>query len=204
MLPQEHSLLGKKKGKLKLSELVEDTGDISSLVSQTTKNLSNKKEISVTVGSQPVPKKKIWKDKNNTLELDSQITKLSEILDQGSILKEKVSTPFWTPLVKGDISEIVVTHRDRLCRFGFELIERIVSKFNGKIVVLDKEKHPLKKNSLTTSFQLSQFSLPDSMDSVPIPLKTKLKKQPKMETPLKTMKFRLFPNETQKLELQKC
>ena len=37
-------LLGKKKGKLKLSELVEDTGDISSLVSQTTKNLSNKKK----------------------------------------------------------------------------------------------------------------------------------------------------------------
>lgn len=41
---------------------------------------------------------------------------------------------------KGDVEEIVVTHKDRLCRFGFELIERIVQKYNGKIVVLDKEK----------------------------------------------------------------
>jgi putative resolvase len=41
---------------------------------------------------------------------------------------------------KGDVEEIVVTHPDRLCRFGFELIERIVQKYNGKIVVLDKEK----------------------------------------------------------------
>lgn len=41
---------------------------------------------------------------------------------------------------KGNVEEIVVTHSDRLCRFGFELIERIVQKYNGKIVVLDKEK----------------------------------------------------------------
>jgi predicted site-specific integrase-resolvase len=38
----------------------------------------------------------------------------------------------------------VVTHRDRLCRFGFELIEGIVTDHsNGKIVVLDnKETSP--------------------------------------------------------------
>lgn len=43
--------------------------------------------------------------------------------------------------IKGDISEIVVTHKDRLCRFGFELVERIISKTsNGKILVLNREK----------------------------------------------------------------
>jgi len=42
--------------------------------------------------------------------------------------------------IKGNIGEIVVTHKDRLCRFGFDLIERIIQKnSNGKIVVLDKQ-----------------------------------------------------------------
>jgi predicted site-specific integrase-resolvase len=43
--------------------------------------------------------------------------------------------------IKGDIQEVVVTHKDRLCRFGFELIERIITEYsNGKIVVLNQEK----------------------------------------------------------------
>jgi putative resolvase len=40
-------------------------------------------------------------------------------------------------ILSGDVSEVVVTHKDRLCRFGFELIETIASKFNCTIVVLD-------------------------------------------------------------------
>ena len=41
---------------------------------------------------------------------------------------------------KGHIQEIVVTHRDRLCRFGFELVEWIVqSRSNGTVLVLDKK-----------------------------------------------------------------
>ena len=40
----------------------------------------------------------------------------------------------------GDIEEIVVTYKDRLCRFGFELIERIVSEWSeGRIMVLNKK-----------------------------------------------------------------
>jgi predicted site-specific integrase-resolvase len=43
--------------------------------------------------------------------------------------------------IKGDIQEVVVTHKDRLCRFGFELIERIITEYsNGKIVVLNQKK----------------------------------------------------------------
>jgi len=42
--------------------------------------------------------------------------------------------------INGDIQEVVVTHRDRLCRFGFELVERLIKeKSNGKILVLDKQ-----------------------------------------------------------------
>ena len=42
--------------------------------------------------------------------------------------------------IKGTIGEVVVTHRDRLCRVNFELIEGIIQKYSqGKIVVLDKK-----------------------------------------------------------------
>lgn len=38
-----------------------------------------------------------------------------------------------------EVGEIVVAHKDRLCRFGFELIEHIVNNQGGKIIVLDEE-----------------------------------------------------------------
>jgi predicted site-specific integrase-resolvase len=40
----------------------------------------------------------------------------------------------------GDISEVVVAHRDRLCRFAFELLEWIFKRNGVKLVVLDEEK----------------------------------------------------------------
>ena len=43
--------------------------------------------------------------------------------------------------VQGTIGEIVVAHRDRLCRFGFELIKLFVEKNGGKIIVLDDERN---------------------------------------------------------------
>lgn len=40
----------------------------------------------------------------------------------------------------GNVKEVVVAHRDRLCRFGFELVEWFFSKSNVKLVVLDDSK----------------------------------------------------------------
>jgi len=37
-----------------------------------------------------------------------------------------------------DISEVMVAHRDRLCRFAFELIEWILEKNGIKLIVLDR------------------------------------------------------------------
>jgi putative resolvase len=43
--------------------------------------------------------------------------------------------------IKGNIQEVVVTHKDRLCRFGFESIDRIIREHsNGTIVVLNQTK----------------------------------------------------------------
>ena len=42
--------------------------------------------------------------------------------------------------LRGQLQELVVTYKDRLCRFGFELFSEIMRFGNGKIVVLhDKE-----------------------------------------------------------------
>ena len=38
-----------------------------------------------------------------------------------------------------NISTIIVTHKDRFIRFGFEWFERFLEKFNIKIVVVNNE-----------------------------------------------------------------
>jgi excisionase family DNA binding protein len=39
---------------------------------------------------------------------------------------------------KGILKEAVVAHRDRLCRFGFDLIKWFIEKNGGKLVVLEE------------------------------------------------------------------
>ncbi len=43
--------------------------------------------------------------------------------------------------IEGNIGEVVVAHKDRLARFGYELIETIINKYSGgKIVILNNVK----------------------------------------------------------------
>jgi predicted site-specific integrase-resolvase len=44
-------------------------------------------------------------------------------------------------LLLGNKLTIVIAHRDRLCRFGFELIQYMVEQNGGKILVLDQTVH---------------------------------------------------------------
>ena len=42
--------------------------------------------------------------------------------------------------IKGRLKELIVVHKDRLCRFGYELIERLIKIYSGgKIIILDKK-----------------------------------------------------------------
>ena len=43
--------------------------------------------------------------------------------------------------MSGNIEEIVVAHRDRLCRFAFELLDFIFTYNKTKLVVLDEDHH---------------------------------------------------------------
>lgn len=42
--------------------------------------------------------------------------------------------------INGEINELVIAYKDRLTRFGFEMIENIIKKYsNGKITMINKE-----------------------------------------------------------------
>lgn len=82
-------------------------------------------------------------------DLEKQIEYLKQyypdyeiIKDIGSGLnfKRKGFKALLESAIRGDIEEIVVTYRDRLCRFGFELIEWIVTNSKGKILVLNDDR----------------------------------------------------------------
>lgn len=85
-------------------------------------------------------------------DLERQIAKMRSLFpdheivsDIGSGLnfKRKGFASVLESALRGDVAEIVVAHRDRLCRFGFELVEWIVGQNGGKVVVLgDLESSP--------------------------------------------------------------
>ncbi len=51
--------------------------------------------------------------------------------------------------LQGNIGEVVVAHRDRLCRFGYELIEQMVIKAGGRIKVLEDQINKSSEQELT-------------------------------------------------------
>lgn len=52
--------------------------------------------------------------------------------------------------ISGEINELVIAHKDRLARFGYELIENIIKKYsNGKILIISKEEEKTPYNEIT-------------------------------------------------------
>ena len=51
--------------------------------------------------------------------------------------------------LQNSVGEIIVAHKDRLARFGFELIEYIVKKAGGKITVIGNETHKSPEEELS-------------------------------------------------------
>ena len=173
---------------------------------QNLRQLPLNKNESPIVASRLLPNVKIWKDKLSSSVLDTLTTKLSQTLDQESTSNEKDLTPFWT-LQSEEISKSLWLPTEIDC------VDSVLSSSNessnntpmGKSWFSIKTKRPLKKNLSETSFQLSQFSLPDSMDSEVISLKKKSKNKPQdptQEQPFKpkkykSIKLRLFPTKQQ-------
>lgn len=148
-------------------------------------------------------KEKTWKDKLNYSKLNIQISRLSQTLDLVSTGKEKVLTRLLIPQSK-EISKRLwlPTKIDCVDSVLSSSRESSTNSPMGKSWFSIQKKHPLKKSSLMTSFQSSQFSLPESMDSDLTQLKRKSKKQPVIKQKIKTLKIRLFPNPNEKEKLK--
>ena len=72
-------------------------------------------------------------------ELRDRYPKDEIVEDFGSGLnfKRKGFKALLDRILSGDVSEVVVAHKDRLCRFGFDMLEYIATKNNCRILVLN-------------------------------------------------------------------
>jgi len=89
------------------------------------------------------------KKQNNDLERQINLMQLNysnyEIIsDIGSGLnfKRKGLEKIIDMAIKGEIEEVVITYKDRLARFGYDLIEMILNKYsNAKITIVNQDKY---------------------------------------------------------------
>ena len=51
--------------------------------------------------------------------------------------------------LQGNIGTVVCAHRDRLCRFGFELVKYIVEKAGGKLIIIDDQRNKSTEQELS-------------------------------------------------------
>lgn len=68
----------------------------------------------------------------------SSYTLITDI-GSGINFKRKGLSALLDACLQNRIGEVVVAYRDRLCRFGFELIESLINKAGGKITVIGPE-----------------------------------------------------------------
>lgn len=81
-------------------------------------------------------------------DLNRQVERLSAIYPSAEVVKEvggglnlrrKGLIALLGRVLRGDIKTIVVAHKDRLARFGFDIIEWMCKEFDCEIVVLNQD-----------------------------------------------------------------
>jgi predicted site-specific integrase-resolvase len=74
------------------------------------------------------------------------------IKDIGSGLnyKRKGLQEIMEKAINGEIEELIITYKDRLTRFGYEMIEWLITKYsNGKIIIINKNEEETPVEELT-------------------------------------------------------
>ena len=117
---------------------------------------------------------------------------------------------------RGMVSEIVVTHRDRLCRFAFDLIQYILSLHTTKLVVLfndaTSDEHELSQDilAINTVFICQMQGRRAAMHRRERKAKddknnkcTKQKKRKPETTVNRTLSIKTYPNHSQKKILKR-
>jgi len=75
----------------------------------------------------------------------SEYTLITDI-GSGINFKRKGLQALLDSCLQNRIGEVVIAYRDRLCRFGFELIESLVIKAGGKITVIGSENEEINES----------------------------------------------------------
>jgi len=66
---------------------------------------------------------------------------LIEEIGSGINFKRKGFNKILDYAIKGEVDEVVIAYKDRLCRIGYELVERIIKEYSdGKIIIVNEEK----------------------------------------------------------------
>ena len=98
-------------------------------------------------------------------DLERQIKLLSNLypdykiitdIGSGMNLNRKGLRKIIDEAINNNINEIVIAYKDRLCRFGYELIEDIIKKYsNGKIIIIeDIKKKEIKEELVDDVLQI--------------------------------------------------
>jgi excisionase family DNA binding protein len=77
----------------------------------------------------------------------SSYTTISDIAS-GINFKRKGLQTILDSCIQGVIGEVVIAHRDRLSRFGFDLVKIIIEKAGGTITILDDEENKSSEQEL--------------------------------------------------------
>ena len=70
-------------------------------------------------------------------------------IGSGINFKRKGFNSILESCLQGTIGKVVIAHRDRLCRFGFELVESIITKCGGSLFIIDDDKHKSTEQELS-------------------------------------------------------
>ena len=112
----------------------------------TNHTLSKEKRIKLNYIYARVSSKKQLDDLSRQIEYIQQraeyasYTVISDVAS-GINFKRKGLQTILDSCIQGTIGEVVVAHRDRLSRFGFDLIKIVTEKAGGSITVLDDEQN---------------------------------------------------------------
>lgn len=73
-----------------------------------------------------------------------------EDIGSGLNYKRKGLLEIMEKAINGEIEELVIAYKDRLTRFGYEMLEWLITKYsNGKIIIINKEEEETPIEELT-------------------------------------------------------
>jgi excisionase family DNA binding protein len=129
---------------LKEKELVNEDNDVTEKI----KNITDKVKLSYCRVSSIGQKNDLERQKEEVLSLYPNHIMITDI-GSGLNLNKRGIRKIIKLAIEGKIEELVITYKDRLARFGYELIEDLIQEYsNGKIIIINEKEKQLPEEEL--------------------------------------------------------